>query len=146
MSEVAMCRACGGVYSEDCGQRKNAIDQRQPIPCAPVSLALWESERNRPQPEGLETTAEDRAQWAQTIADLPGGMLGSPHVERLLRDFDRLLSREPAEERQAKIVAWLRARKVPEAFGFMPAHTDYYALELADAIERGDFLPEGERG
>lgn len=43
----AMCRACGNVYSEDCGHRKNARDMNERIPCQPVTLALWEREQSR---------------------------------------------------------------------------------------------------
>lgn len=34
--ESVMCGACGGLLHPDCGNRKNAIDMREPIPCRPA--------------------------------------------------------------------------------------------------------------
>ena len=85
MSEAAMCGACGQVFHEECGHRKNALDMHERIPCSPMTLVAWEATlKADPRDAELDTLRaqvkdlkRDRDRWFSEALDMKRRWLSS---------------------------------------------------------------------
>lgn len=118
--------------------RRTGTDEHATVIRALEAAAGTLAEQSRPLPEGLETTAEERAQWLAVDHWYPS----LRHcMEACCRDIDRLISRAPVRE------AEIAAADATVAEGFSAMRQAVLAVEYEVNAKHGgdatvqDFVP-----